>query len=91
MATEDYRNEQDTLADFLEDRCILDDLEEVSKKALHDNYLNWSVLRKTRAMSKPVFGSRLIARGTKEARRAGGRRVWLGIGLRNQPEPWEVP
>jgi len=80
-ATKVYRDEQDTLSDFLEQCCVLETLREVGKTDLYNAYKRWAEDQGDRPMSGNAFGRRMANRGVDSSRQAT-RRFWIGIGLR---------
>lgn len=82
-ATENYRNEQDVLGAFLEERCHVVAGGWVSAADLYSAYRAWSeVSGERRPMAQRQFGMELAARGFVNDRKGhGGRRVWHGLGL----------
>lgn len=79
-ATEAYRSESDRLADFLEERCVIDQQARVGKGELFYAYEQWCEQSGERAVSKKRLGIQLAERGFKEERESR-RRWWLGLAL----------
>lgn len=81
-ATEEYRQDMDYLAEFLEDQCDLgpDFMEESS--ALFSTYSEWAKESNEKPLSRSVFGRLLKERGMISVR---DRRVrkWKGLRLHN--------
>jgi putative DNA primase/helicase len=75
-ATKIYRNEQDDLARFLDECCLVQETAFVTKKALYSEFVSWGG-----SGSKNVFGRRITARGFESARGTTGARIWRGLGL----------
>lgn len=86
-ATDAYRTEMDTLAAFLNDRCILGLDEHVSAKALYEAYKAWCEASGERPVTQRMLGTRLREREF-QSRRAGanGGYVWSGLGLNDGNE-----
>jgi phage/plasmid-associated DNA primase len=93
QATQDYREEMDPLADFIEDCCVLYPSAWVVSADLWDAYESWGRDNgERRLLSRKALGQQLRDRGCEDARQyVNGRqqRCWLGIGLAddspNQP------
>ncbi|MFH1981124.1 MAG: primase-like DNA-binding domain-containing protein, partial [Pseudomonadota bacterium] len=84
-ATDDYRNEMDTLSDFLNDCCIEGPLQEVKTKDLYPAYCAWCESNGDRPLAKRSFGLRLKEKGFEQCKVSPDRsRGWNGIGLRTQ-------
>lgn len=81
-ATENYRQEQDVLAAFLADCCIINPLAKAAAKELYQTYLAWCEENGERPMSQRDLGMQLSERGFDNQKSTGGRIFWFGIGLR---------
>ncbi len=53
-ATEDYRNEMDSLGEFLTDCCIEDPSCEVRTKDLYEAHFNWCERNSEKQLTKPL-------------------------------------
>jgi P4 family phage/plasmid primase-like protien len=87
-ATEAYRQEQDILADFLNERCVIDPQAWAKASDLYKSYAVWCEEGGDKPVSTTAFGRRLTERGFRAAR--GGRpqtRGWKGLRLRLPDEP----
>jgi len=89
-ATQDYRQAEDVLAQFLADRCVTGEGSWASARELYGAYCQWCEGNSERATSQRRFGEALRERGferrpgtTKETR---GRVEWVGIGLLDSRE-----
>jgi putative DNA primase/helicase len=86
-ATENYRAEQDPLAEYLSDRCIVDSAQRVSRNEIFADYAAWSKLAGDGTPDRASFYSKLRhVGGVDETKlRMQGRitRVFTGIGLAN--------
>ena len=84
-ATADLRKEMDPLADFLEDRCVLEDGAQVTSADLWDAYQGWARNAGERdPLSRQGLVERLKARSMEQTSpRIKGRRTraWSGIAL----------
>jgi P4 family phage/plasmid primase-like protien len=85
-ATETYRAEQDLLADFIAEHCVLDPQAYVTSAALYKAYAAWSDGSGVKPLSTTAFGRRLNERGWTGARDTKGARTWQGIRLRGMDE-----
>ena len=91
-ATVAYHDEEDKLAAFVKETCVVDPGERVPKKAFYDAFRAWyrehvSEDRKY-MMGKSRIKSQLLGLGFGEAR-DGVARYWTGIGLRDEYDPWQ--
>jgi putative DNA primase/helicase len=87
-ATSAYRVEQDILATFLAERCILDPRGWVLASALFGAYKAWCEECGERWVSQKALGLRLAERGLSQDRRGKNRaRAWVGLRLRGLDEP----
>jgi P4 family phage/plasmid primase-like protien len=84
QATNEYRAEQDVLADFIDDCCELTFGASVEAKGLYEAYTRWCDANGEKALSQKVLGPRLTERGLARRRSgAGGRWAWHGVRLLN--------
>ncbi len=88
VATADYRDEMDTLGEFLAECCVLRPDARVSSHDLYEEYKRWATDAGERAWSHKRFVQGLERRGgqhgfRKQHTRSG--RVWQGIGLACMP------
>ncbi len=79
-ATSEYRAEMDTLARFIDDRCILTKNASVTSSELYRAYREWSEQSGERYETETMFGKRLTERGLTREKRSG-QRCWFGITL----------
>jgi P4 family phage/plasmid primase-like protien len=84
-ATEDYREEMDSLAGFLEDCVVAQGSGKVAKDELFKAYEKWCERNGEEAFGKTLFG-KLMKERFSDAK-SGSTRYWKGIALRNQTEP----
>jgi putative DNA primase/helicase len=78
---EKYKQDEDILADWIVDCCILEADTSAPRDALHTSYAMHCARAATRPMSNKAFFSALRERGYTEAKR-GGERCFVGIGVR---------
>jgi putative DNA primase/helicase len=79
-ATELYRREMDSLADFLDDRCVIGQGEVSDAGLLYETYKVWCQANGEEPTSQKLFGSRLHDRGFEPAKKRG-HRCWVGLSL----------
>ncbi len=77
-AVSEYKEEQDTLGQFLDEECRLDGALRVGKTDFYNAYDRWS---KGRCGARRDVSTRMQARGFGEGFVHGGRAAWLGIVL----------
>lgn len=86
LATEEYREDMDTFAEFLAERCILGPEEWVQTSELKRTYARWCEEAGQRTLNWQIITGRLRERGCQPAsQRVGGgnpQRGWRGIGVR---------
>jgi phage/plasmid-associated DNA primase len=88
LATRHYRQEQDALAPFLTERCVLESDAHVTVAALYTTYQTWARESGETILSKSELRRALVARGMAEpVRGTGGARTWAGIRPRDTHEP----
>jgi putative DNA primase/helicase len=80
-ATCAYRDEQDVLGGFIRDRCVVQPWAKVLARDLYRAYTEWCGENGEHPMAQRNFGMRLSERGFSNQRGAGGRHLWVGIGL----------
>ncbi len=83
-ATDAYRQQQDVLAAWISDRCIVKHTATASAEDLYASYSAWCEANGERPEPQRRFGMRLTERGFERQRRMVGI-WWLGLGLL-QPE-----
>lgn len=80
-ATEEYRQEQDILAVFLEEHCVLERDASAASSALYKTYTTWAEGGGVKPVSSTAFGRRLAERGMVQGRGRDGKRTWIGLRL----------
>ena len=91
-ATEQYRAEMDTLAAFIEDRCVVREDIVAPATPLYKQYQMWCEDAGEKPETQKMFGMRLRERGFVSDKINRGphkdRKGWFGIGLRaDHPDP----
>ena len=94
LATEEYREEMDVLADYMEERCVVGRGQRVIKKQLYLDYVEWCEDMKQRPQNYSLFNRQLSERdfrtkvtSTMVGEQKRSIRVWQGLGLKR----FEVP
>ena len=83
-ATENYRAEQDIIAAFLNDCCVIMPTAKAAIRDVYKAYITWCEENGERPLSQRELGTRLVERGFERGRAHGGTWVWQGIGLVNR-------
>ena len=81
-ATKTYRSEQDVMAEFIEECCVIKADAEVSSADLYRAYSEWVGTSGDRVPSRKKFGTMIAARDGVTAKRTDSGRGFLGIKLR---------
>lgn len=82
-ATADYRTEQDVLANWIEDRCVLGADVYDWYSELYKDYVSWCEANQEEPVNKDRFSSSLDERGCPARRGTKGKRRRLGIARRS--------
>ena len=89
-ATEEYQNDMDILADFIENRCVIGDKNiYTASQELYQAYVKWSEKNSQHPISMPNFKSLLEQKDFKQKRK-GTSRCWVGIALKSDYEASEA-
>lgn len=80
-ATEDYRSEMDIIAQFLEEKCVIDPTLRVKASDLYRAYSAWCEENNEQPLAQRNFGMRLSERGF-ERKVSNSCRWWHGISLK---------
>jgi len=62
-ATKNYRRDEDKLAEFVEDRCVVGNNEKAKAKELYNVYFNWCQESHEKPLSRKVFPGAMEERG----------------------------
>lgn len=85
-ATSAYRDAEDVLAAFLEERCALNEGCWTASKQLYDAYRDWCEATGEKSVTQKRLGDSLRERGFESSREGHARtRGWSGIGLKVTP------
>jgi putative DNA primase/helicase len=95
-ATKQYREEMDTLAAFIEERCVLGERLVAPATPLYKQYQLWCDDAGEKPETQKMFGMRLRDRGFENGKITRGPhkdlKGWFGIGIRaDHPGPEEPP
>lgn len=85
LATNDYREEQDTLGDFLADACIVDAGARVTSSGLYKRYAAWAQANGEKPVTQKALSLRLVERGFEKKKSSTVE--WRGLGLREGHPP----
>jgi putative DNA primase/helicase len=77
-ASSDYRGDMDTLGEFLDTCCTLEEHATATAKDLYGSYVAWLEENKDQGLSKRAFGLALAERGFKPDR-TSKERLWHGL------------
>jgi putative DNA primase/helicase len=80
-ATNEYRHDEDSLGDFLEECCLRDDNTRQQMKEVYKAYSDWCDQNGERPMTKGNLSKELKQRGFQSKRSTGGYHYWVGLGL----------
>lgn len=79
-ASQEYRNESDTVGSWLAERCVLTPQAQYRSQKLYDDYAAWCAANKQDAKALNAWAARLEKRGLTKAKTRTGV-IWSGIGL----------
>jgi putative DNA primase/helicase len=80
-ATDEYREEMDTIAEFLEECCVQDSRGRATAGALYTAYKKWAEERGEQPLAIKNFGLRIAERGFSKGKHTRTGTPWLGLGL----------
>ena len=83
VATNEYREEMDTLGEFLDACCVVHADAEVKSGDLYKSYREWSEANGNDPTSQRAFGQTLTERGIGRARHPSGAHIRVGVGLKD--------
>ncbi len=87
MATAQYENDQDTVAEFLASECVREPGAKVEKSVLYTTY---SAFMSGHCEGRKAFMAHMKGLGYSETRMTGGRHGFSGIRLRLVDEPSDI-
>jgi putative DNA primase/helicase len=79
-ATANYREEEDLVGGFLEDRCVLGLSHRVQQPVLFESFCSWCQENKDEPLKKRDFNARIQQR-FGDAKKGNGAKWWHGVGL----------
>lgn len=79
-ATVNYRETNDVVGQFIEDRCELDRTVKTTAKDLYENFENWATENGSETISKEQFGKVLRQKGFQSRKKNAGT-SWIGLRL----------
>lgn len=79
LARSSYRDEEDTLGDFLRTRCVFDEQCSIEAGKLYEHYKNWAMNNSLKYLNGRAFGQEMRKRVTCTHMRAGN--VYQGIDI----------
>lgn len=82
-ATSEYKNEMDTISQFLEARCVSGPRLEVSSKGLHEAFRRWAHDPEDQNINAKSFKARMEKRGAISKHTNKGT-VWVGYKLQDE-------
>lgn len=82
-ATNAYREESDSMAPFIDERCEIGERFSVGATALYTSYSEWCKASGEHPMSQTVFGRRLTDRGFEAGKDSRSMKVRNGLRLRD--------
>ena len=88
-ANDGYRKANDPVGEYIEDRCLVGDVLQVTAAALYLDYAWWCEANGERALTKKGFAQKLQRHGMKNHKDHLGRRSWFGLTLRAPTSAWE--
>jgi putative DNA primase/helicase len=80
-ATDEYREESDHVATFVDDRLVIGDGNTVTKTAVFEAYTLWCRHNREAPLGRRELQKRLLSRGLSEGR-TGSARLLIGASLR---------
>lgn len=90
-ATKDYKEEQDELREFIEEKCEVYPSAWVTKSDLSKAYVAWCMNNNLKPISRIRFRGKLIEKEILDAKGTAGVRIWKGITLKGDKEIAQEP
>jgi putative DNA primase/helicase len=78
-ATEEYREEEDQVGNWVKDCCIESPTGVTTARGAYDSFTAWCERNSDRPLGKKSFGERLFIRGYKPEKGTAGVRIWVGF------------
>lgn len=80
-ATEEYREDMDSIGAFLAECCVIDPTAKAPVKTLYETYVRWCQENGEPPMKQRMLSKRLKERGFRQDKSTGGRMAWYGLGV----------
>ncbi|MEW9578120.1 phage/plasmid primase, P4 family [Bacillus toyonensis] len=80
-ATNEYREDMDILAPFIDENCTVNSLVRIEAKMLYENYTKWCYQNNELELKNRAFYRQLEVRGFKKEKGTGNKNFILGITL----------
>ncbi|PHG60669.1 phage/plasmid primase, P4 family [Bacillus toyonensis] len=80
-ATNEYREDMDILAPFIDENCTVNSLVRIEAKSLYENYTKWCYQNNELELKNRAFYRQLEVRGFKKEKGTGNKNFILGITL----------
>ena len=85
-ATQEYREEMDTLGLFLKERTVAKEGHNLPKTALYQQYMKWAMENQLEhPLNKIVFGRQLAERGFRD--NTHSKQAWQDVAVRSEAAP----
>jgi putative DNA primase/helicase len=84
LYTDEYRAENDPLADFFEERCVFEPRAVVRRSELRRAYEEWAKENGEWPVAPRTLAGALKARGGSDGVKVDGERAWRGVSLRSR-------
>ena len=84
LYTDEYRAENDPLADFFEERCVFEPRAVIRRSELRRAYEEWAKENGEWPVAPRTLAGALKERGGSDGVKVGGERAWRGVGLRSR-------
>ena len=85
IATQNYKDEMDTIKDFIKDTCIINPLAKVVVADLYTTYISWCEENGDHPLSKRKLVSKLEEMDFEKRNSSGNNLYLLGLGLLKMP------
>lgn len=79
--TDEYRSENDPIADFLADTCTIDPAAATPRSAIRSAYQHWAATNGEPTLAPKELAAALRRHGIQDGAKVGGERAWQGVAL----------
>jgi len=83
-ATQEYRDESDQVARFIEDCCVVSTVAQAKARPLYQTYRQWAEDAGEQVLSETAFGIRVSGRFGKVKKRTGMSYTGIGLSVEGQ-------